>query len=84
MVTDDLQAARVVAREYFPTLSDQDLEKVISCTGFPNMWRIPKDGNDADECFRKQLKSVRDFKKAYNVLPDLDDDMDHVYPGAQG
>ena len=50
-----------VAREYFPGKDDDFLESAIwGGTGFPDFWRIPKDGNTPEECFRKQLQELKD------------------------
>ena len=50
-----------VVREYFPDATDEECERIIwEKTGWPSFWNIPKDGQTAEECFRKQLG---DFKK---------------------
>lgn len=48
--------------EYFPDANEEQVEFILwEKTGFPSFWDIPKDGNTAEECLRKQLL---DFKES--------------------
>jgi len=53
-----------IAREYFPDEDEDFLSFVIwEHTGFPSFWNIPEDGENPDECLRKQLKELSEVTK---------------------
>lgn len=60
-----------VVREYFPGAGDDFIEHVVwDLTGFPNCWRIPRDGATPSECFRMQLARVADCMDRCAPVPD--------------
>ena len=65
-----------IAKEYFTDADEEFLDFIIwSETGFPSFWQIPEDGNDAEECFRKQLQEA---KEKYGCVKTLDEVKGHL------
>ncbi len=65
-----------IAREYFPDLTDKELNSIIwSHTGYPHWWHIGKDGNTPEECFRTQLAKL---KNDPNEARRQDEEMDEI------
>jgi len=51
-----------IVREYFPKATDEFIEFVVwEKTGYPLFWNIPEDGENSDQCFRKQLIEYADL-----------------------
>ena len=48
-----------IAREYFPEVSDRELQSIIwGRTGFPSFFET----DDVEACFRRQLQDEKDLR----------------------